>query len=849
MGALSFAMISKPANHVTLVLTSPHPPARFSSWQSRSARFSPLQSKSIKNTSTESTSFQFTRERKECDTELRLDPKATSTLSLEDASKTGQDQKKQNAVAFACLDEDIARVRRLFSEIESRQTSVSAYDTAWVAMVPSMEDSQSPQFPQCLSWIMDNQLWDGSWGLSDLPYIKDRLFHTLACIIALRTWNVGNKNVETGLRFIRENIGKIGSEDKHNPAGFEIIFSAMLEDARGLCLELPYESSPLKLMLAKRKEILKSIEIDHMTEYGASLIYIVEGIERIVDWNKVLRHQNKDGSLFHSPSATACALKHTKKSTCLKYLNSMLQNLENEVPSVYPITVFTSLSMVDRLERLGIARHFKCEIKQALDDVYGSWKKNEIVEGISSASDIVNSSVCFRILRWNGYDVSPDVFLSYLKDGDFLPSVEKSDQAVSAMLNLYKASQVMFPGERILEEAKSFSRDYLAKSEAKSIMHDKNIVLKNLEEEIEYAIGVPWLACLERIEHRRYIEKYGFNDIWIGKTSYKIPCISNEVFSNLAKKDYNICQAVQQKDLQELEKWFIEAKFGDLHFARQKLVYCYFSVASTLFSPEMSAARIAWTKNAVLTTVIDDFYDVGASIAELQCFLEAVNRWDPAEIFSFSDSVKILFSALYDTVNDIARNAWDFQGRDISIHLREIWYRLLSSMMKEAEWAKTGYIPSMQEYMEIGKTSIALEPIVLIPLYFVGPKLSEQIIHHNEYSNLMQLVNVCGRLLNDIQSYKREAKEGKQNYMILLMKEYPPITAENAIERIRQNIKESTQKLLKNLLEPSVLPRDCKQLYWNMVRILHLFYLNTDGFSSPTEMLEHVNAVLFKPVL
>lgn len=59
------------------------------------------------------------------------------------------------------------------------------------------------------------------------------------------------------------------------------------------------------------------------------------------------------------------------------------------------------------------------------------------------------------------------------------------------------------------------------------------------------------------------------------------------------------------------------------------------------------------------------------------------------------------------------------------------------SMMKEAEWTKTGYIPSMQEYMEIGKTSIALEPIVLIPLYFVGPKLSEQIIHHNEYSNLM----------------------------------------------------------------------------------------------------------------
>lgn len=85
--------------------------------------------------------------------------------------------------------------------------------------------------------------------------------------------------------------------------------------------------------------------------------------------------------------------------------------------------------------------------------------------------------------------------------------------------------------------------------------------------------------------------------------------------------------------------------------------------------------------------------------------------------------------------------------------------------------------------------------------------------------------------------------------MILVMNEYPPITAENAIERIRQNINESTQKLLKNLLEPSFLLRDFKQLYWNMVKILHLFYLNTDSFSSPAEMLEHVNAVIFKHVL
>lgn len=74
--------------------------------------------------------------------------------------------------------------------------------------------------------------------------------------------------------------------------------------------------------------------------------------------------------------------------------------------------------------------------------------------------------------------------------------------------------------------------------------------------------------------------------------------------------------------------------------------------------------------------------------------------------------------------------------------------------MMEAEWTKTGFIPSLQEYMENGRLTIALEPIIFTSLFFVGPKLSEQMICHHEYKRLIKLVNTCGCLLNDIQSYK-----------------------------------------------------------------------------------------------
>lgn len=55
-------------------------------------------------------------------------------------------------------------------------------------------------FKGCLDWIVNNQKEEGFWGedWSDgLPTI-DSLPSTLACIVALKTWGVGEQNIEKG---------------------------------------------------------------------------------------------------------------------------------------------------------------------------------------------------------------------------------------------------------------------------------------------------------------------------------------------------------------------------------------------------------------------------------------------------------------------------------------------------------------------------------------------------------------------------------------------------------------------------------------------------------------------------
>lgn len=97
------------------------------------------------------------------------------------------------------------RIRRLFNKVE---LSVSAYDTAWVAMVPSPHYSQTPCFSGCVSWILENQLKDGSWGLShqSVRLLKDDMSSTLACILALKRWGVGEKQINKGICFSSLNL-------------------------------------------------------------------------------------------------------------------------------------------------------------------------------------------------------------------------------------------------------------------------------------------------------------------------------------------------------------------------------------------------------------------------------------------------------------------------------------------------------------------------------------------------------------------------------------------------------------------------------------------------------------------
>lgn len=98
---------------------------------------------------------------------------------------------------------------------------------------------------------------------------------------------------------------------------------------------------------------------------------------------------------------------------------------------------------------------------------------------------------------------------------------------------------------------------------------------------------------------------------------------------------------------------------------------------------------------------------------------------------------------------------------------------------------------------------------------------------------------------------QREAEHGKLNAVSLLMlQENGNVSKEDAIREIKRTVDSKRRELLKMVLQPGnrgVVPKECREVFWKMSKVLHLFYLKEDGFTSE-EMAGDVKAILHDPL-
>ncbi|KAL3519579.1 hypothetical protein ACH5RR_017728 [Cinchona calisaya] len=505
-------------------------------------------------------------------------------------------------------------------------------------------------------------------------------------------------------------------------------------------------------------------------------------------------------------------MKHAKK---LMHVRHMLE-AEKEDP-------LKDLTLIDAIQRLGIDHHFQEEIEAALWRQYVS-HKNFFDQ--SQALDEI--SLCFRLLRQQGYHVPQGVFKNF-KDEKGNLAVNYGKDHTRALMGLYEAAQLSIQGEDILDDAEEFSSQVL--NAGMKYLDDNNArIVKN-------TLRHPYRKSLYRFKPNNLMESQVIEGINGWDTSLQ----------ELSYADFYMAQGIHRQDLLQITKWWKDLGLAmELKQARDQPLKWYTWSMVMLKDLTLSDERVDLTKSISFIYIIDDIFDIYGKPEELTLFTEAVNRWNLAAVEQLPDYMKNCFRALYDITNEIGLKIYKKHGFDPTESLRKTWASLCNAFLVESRWFASGSeeLPKADEYLRNGKVSSGVYIMLVHALFLLGfgPKGSS--ITLDDASGIISSVAAILRLWDDLGSAKDEDQNGNDgSYMDYYIKENG-VTVEFAKEQVFTLISEEWKRLNMEFLRLNRFSSSFQRAALNLARMVPLMYSYDDNQRLP-DLDEYIESILF----
>ncbi|KAK4284978.1 hypothetical protein QN277_001735 [Acacia crassicarpa] len=487
----------------------------------------------------------------------------------------------------------------------------------------------------------------------------------------------------------------------------------------------------------------------------------------------------------------------------------------------------SQLELISTIQNLGLANHFQEETKEALETLI-SVQNNNNIRVHDDHGHVYTNAKCFKILRQNGYDVSPDtlgtIFLS-AKENEW-KKLSTSDEEIKGLIELLEASHLALESENILEEVRTFAINSLKKS-ASTKLPDSSDVSKQMVH--HHALELPSHWRVKWFQVKRHIKEFEKN------------LNNHHILLELAKLNFNIVQANLQKEVKELSRWWKSLGFEkEMNFARNRMVESFMCAAGVSCEPKFKCLRKWLTKVINFVLVIDDIYDLYASFEELKQFTLAVDRWDAHELQKLPKCMTICFQALNDvTIETALEISGPNNVHKVLPHIKKAWEDFCKSLYVEAKWHKEGYIPCLQEYLNNAWISSS-GPMILLHAYFATLYQPTHDINNFLLLNQDFIFNVSLiiRLCNDLGTTVAERERGDAASSIVCYMNQMDVTEEEARRYIEDIIKRAWKKINEHCffftthhqLDASSEQEFVNQAM-NAARVAHTLYQNNgDGF-------------------
>lgn len=337
----------------------------------------------------------------------------------------------------------------------------TAYDTAWLAGVPSKCDPRVSRFPAALRWLTENQLPDGSWG-STIPYEHDRLLSTLAALAPLAAFGRGVEDQEAvaaGVRYLWEHDHRLAHE-LVEPVGFELLLPALVKRAQQAGVPVPAD---LDIYGPQRAAKLRLIPPSALYSPGVTVVHSLEFLGDEADLSGLRGAQGTNGSIGSSPAATAFFFERSGDPRALAYLEDCLgRNGGATTPVLYPCETFELLWSAYHLFLAGVPAERllstgdRILLREALNDGGVSLSPTFPIP------DADDTAVALLLLHSLGERLDPSVLQSFaVKDGHFASFSFERHSSVGVNLHVLHALLAV-PGYPNSTETTDRLLDYLS---------------------------------------------------------------------------------------------------------------------------------------------------------------------------------------------------------------------------------------------------------------------------------------------------------------------------------------------------------------------------------------------------
>ncbi|XP_074560815.1 monoterpene synthase 7, chloroplastic-like [Curcuma longa] len=492
--------------------------------------------------------------------------------------------------------------------------------------------------------------------------------------------------------------------------------------------------------------------------------------------------------------------------------------------------VAEQLQLIDHLQQLGVAYHFKDEIAEVLSRLHASldhvrWELKD---------DLHATALLFRLLRAKGFSVSQDLFETFRDEkGNF---EARCENRIRGLLSLYEASYWEKEGESVLKEAMDFATEQL-----KALMEEGSIPeAGGLREQVAHALQIPLNWRLERVQHRWFIEACSGDNSTV-----------NPLLLEFAKLDFNLVQDMYKSELRELSRWWSGLGLSEkLPFSRDRLTESHLWAVGFTYEPDNWRCRMIETKIICFITLIDDIYDVYGTLDELELFTDVVDRWDLTAMDKLPEYMKLCFFALFNMVHEEGYRVMKEKGLDIVPDLKRAWGNQCKSYLKEAKWFHHGQTPKLQEYLENGWVSIS-HPILLFNAYCASRDLTgEALKNYPSYYAITHSSGTLFRLYDDMGTSTDEIERGDVAKCIQCYMHEKGVSEEVARREIKELMRKYWRELNGSLSWNSPLEEYFKNVAINIPRSANFFYGNGDGFGKAVdgETQSQIILLLLQPI-